>query len=498
MEPTRYINRESSEFAIVCNSFDGPIFGNDDIHIGDNCNNETECYIENNGSKGYECHPGYKSTLFVNTAGTDEKNYFSVLDYEVFYNIDDYKDYIYEICMCPDIIWKCIETKDINEENLKQFDDDIELLNDLNNIHYEDSNIRLKISKYCMKNPSELLQDTQIVSKNYDDLLKEWLGNIYSWKLIYRASDHEYTAKSFHEYCDDKGPTFIVIKSSGGWIFGGYTTQSWSGWGIFLIFIYHFESIGSKTDDKAFIFTLKNPHGVEPTRYMKRKKSKVAIDCIPTCNPVFMGKDRVADIFIKNQCNIIPCNIENDGTHGYGCHPNYKSSLFVDTAEPNNCNHFKVLEYEVYGIINIKDYVYNTCKYPDIISEYYETNDISEDSLKQFENEQEIRRELRIIHCNDNKINLKISQYFLKNPSEFLPNTQIVNKHYDSKLKEWFRTNNKWKLIYRASEHEYTAKSFHEYCDDKGPTLIVIKSTEGWIFGGYTTKSWSGDRILSF
>ena len=45
-------------------------------------------------------------------------------------------------------------------------------------------------------------------------------------------------------------------------------------------------------------------------------------------------------------------------------------------------------------------------------------------------------------------------------------------------------------MIYRASEHGYTAKSFHNYCDDKGPTLVIVKSSRGWIFGGYTTQSW--------
>ncbi len=69
---------------------------------------------------------------------------------------------------------------------------------------------------------STILLDTQ-----YDSYLREWLGNDIKWKLLYRASEHEYTASSFHECCDDKGPTLVVIKSSGGWIFGGYTTQSW-------------------------------------------------------------------------------------------------------------------------------------------------------------------------------------------------------------------------------------------------------------------------------
>ena len=75
---------------------------------------------------------------------------------------------------------------------------------------------------------SPFLRNTILFGQEYDSYLREWVGD-YKWKLLYRASEHEYTAKSFHEYCDDKGPTLIVIKSSGGWIFGGYTTQSWSG-----------------------------------------------------------------------------------------------------------------------------------------------------------------------------------------------------------------------------------------------------------------------------
>ena len=76
------------------------------------------------------------------------------------------------------------------------------------------------------------MRNTILFGNEYDSYLKEWAGD-YKWKLIYRASEHEYTVESFHEYCDDKRPTLIVIKSSGGWIFGGYTTQSWSGRGIY-------------------------------------------------------------------------------------------------------------------------------------------------------------------------------------------------------------------------------------------------------------------------
>ena len=42
------------------------------------------CFIYNNGSDEYDCHSQYKSSLFVNTAGPDEENFFIVSDYEVF------------------------------------------------------------------------------------------------------------------------------------------------------------------------------------------------------------------------------------------------------------------------------------------------------------------------------------------------------------------------------------------------------------------------------
>ena len=257
VEPTRFLKREESDCAIGCFSYykeyEGPIFGNrhrekndiytniidiNDIYIGDLCNEERQCYIHNDGTGGYECHPQYKKSLFVGTAGPDEKNYFSVLDYEV-YTIDYESKYtIDHICNYPDIIWEYIETLDISEESLKQFEDESKLLNDLNTIHCEDSDILVKISNYYFTNPSEFLPNTQLVKRQYDTILREWLGNDYKWKLLYRSSEHEYTAESFHEYCDDTGPTLIVIKSNRGWIFGGYTTESWGGDGIFVDMIY--------------------------------------------------------------------------------------------------------------------------------------------------------------------------------------------------------------------------------------------------------------------
>ena len=213
------MNRKESRYAISYSWFNGPNFV--DMSIDYNGKKGNMCCIRNNGDGEYECHPEYKSSLYM------DKDYSSVLNYEIFGIDYENRKTINKLCKHPDIIWEYIETKDISKESLEQFDDNTEFFNDLNVIHCEDKEIKAKISRCCFKQLSELLPDTQLVNKQYDSKLREWIGNDCKWKLLYRASEHEYTAKSFHEYCDDKGPTLIVIKSSGGWIFGGYTTQSW-------------------------------------------------------------------------------------------------------------------------------------------------------------------------------------------------------------------------------------------------------------------------------
>ena len=92
-------------------------------------------------------------------------------------------------------------------------------------------------------------------------------------------------------------------------------------------------------------------------------------------------------------------------------------------------------------------------------------------------------------------VNENVQSFFKPIYSPFLKDTILCGSEYDSKLREWVG-DYKWKMIYRASEHGYTGRSFHECCDNvNGPTLVIIKSSEGWIFGGYTTQSWSGKCI---
>lgn len=50
-------------------------------------------------------------------------------------------------------------------------------------------------------------------------------------------------------------------------------------------------------------------------------------------------------------------------------------------------------------------------------------------------------------------------------------------------------TNAREKLLYRASYNGWAASNFHSCCDNKGPTVTVIKSGN-YIFGGYTEQLW--------
>jgi uncharacterized protein YjbI with pentapeptide repeats len=54
-------------------------------------------------------------------------------------------------------------------------------------------------------------------------------------------------------------------------------------------------------------------------------------------------------------------------------------------------------------------------------------------------------------------------------------------------------------LLYRASRDGFKARDFHRLCDNKGATVTVIRSNEGYVFGGYADQSWncSNDHVAS-
>lgn len=49
----------------------------------------------------------------------------------------------------------------------------------------------------------------------------------------------------------------------------------------------------------------------------------------------------------------------------------------------------------------------------------------------------------------------------------------------------------KFKLLYRGSRDGFRAHNFHSRCDKKGPTVVIIQSDHGKIFGGFAGASWT-------
>ncbi|CAH3175697.1 unnamed protein product, partial [Porites evermanni] len=103
------------------------------------------------------------------------------------------------------------------------------------------------------------LKNSVIVGNNSEYLsnLTNWIKPIKSdsdWKLCWRASRDGWSSSRFHSLCDEKGPTVTIVKV-GKYIFGGYTSLSWTS-----------NCFGYQYDPQAFLFSLVNKPGWAPVK----------------------------------------------------------------------------------------------------------------------------------------------------------------------------------------------------------------------------------------
>src|SRR5205823_9884258 len=70
----------------------------------------------------------------------------------------------------------------------------------------------------------------------------------------------------------------------------------------------------------------------------------------------------------------------------------------------------------------------------------------------------------------------------------------------EKKNDSYYNTRNtpySFKLLYRASKDGYTAAAFHEKCDNKGATIVVVKiKNSEQIVGGYNPLNWNSSETL--
>ena len=51
------------------------------------------------------------------------------------------------------------------------------------------------------------------------------------------------------------------------------------------------------------------------------------------------------------------------------------------------------------------------------------------------------------------------------------------------------------KMIYQATKHGDKSENFKQHCNNKGPTLTIIKSENNEIFGGFTKCNWTNENF---
>ncbi|CAF1002159.1 unnamed protein product [Adineta steineri] len=151
--------------------------------------------------------------------------------------------------------------------------------------------------------------------------LNEFYGKInQKWKLIYKATRDGFGASAFHSCCNYRGPTMTIIQSNNNYIFGGYTSISWtsSGW--------------YREDQAAFLFTLTNPHNIPPRKYnIQLARAAYAVCHADTKGPTFgNGHDMfVCDDIIANK----PLNIIS--SYEYAQHEHKLHGLADCVKNPN-------------------------------------------------------------------------------------------------------------------------------------------------------------------
>ncbi|KAK8797553.1 hypothetical protein WA158_005899 [Blastocystis sp. Blastoise] len=226
---------------------------------------------------------------------------------------------------------------DIKEEEIKNID--ISLLeNEMYSVFGEQG--REAANRNMMGNLTVFIDSKVIEKKCFETPLVNWLGKEKKWKLLFRASEHNYLTSEFHKYCDNKGETVTIIKHIGKNnhinIFGGYTDQNWDC------------SDHNKPYSKEFLFTLSNEHGIPPTKYdYVNNDKRYAILCSSSSGPTFgLG----CDIYISDECHS-NTNSSCKASRYSELNTPQKSSLFVNTNNDNSQYYFRVEDYEVWGRI---------------------------------------------------------------------------------------------------------------------------------------------------
>ena len=123
-----------------------------------------------------------------------------------------------------------------------------------------------------------LIDDSMIINDltMENNLLKLCKLSGKQFKLLYRASRDGFAASNFHAKCDNQPGTLTIIKTTKGYIFGGYTAVASENRNRY------------KSDNSAFLFSLVNARSL-PLLMPVKVRGENAIVCHVIFGPMFGG-----------------------------------------------------------------------------------------------------------------------------------------------------------------------------------------------------------------
>jgi hypothetical protein len=174
-----------------------------------------------------------------------------------------------------------------------------------------------------------------LLCADYQMRLNDFYGNArQKWELIYKATKDGFTAERFHRCSDGKGPTMTIIQSKNDtYLFGGYAAIPWDSDNKY------------KHDLCAFLFTLTNPHGIQPTKFFKDPKNGFSVAHGGDRGPHFGG-------VVKDGKHFCDFQISSDADQFGGSISDFPSA-YIDTTGKGETlftgtKTFMVAEIEVY------------------------------------------------------------------------------------------------------------------------------------------------------
>ncbi|CDW75950.1 b-box zinc finger family protein [Stylonychia lemnae] len=139
-------------------------------------------------------------------------------------------------------------------------------------------------------------------------------------------------AQRFHQKCDNRGPTLVIVKANEGHIFGGFNPTSWVS-----------EFMYSECDD-AYLFSITDGQGRKPIKcpIKQEKKDKAIKQNEKSYSPAF-GEANISDLFIAFK------NLSNSYSmlgNVYKLPKGYKSETFLAGKH----NDWKIDEIEIWAV----------------------------------------------------------------------------------------------------------------------------------------------------